>query len=73
MVRFGEENASELEVDQDGVANDSVDLDETQEGANPCHEDLSGAGGSSRGFGSAYLTECLNRMGVQLNTANPAT
>ena len=30
-VRFGEENASGLEMDQDGVANNSIDLDETQE------------------------------------------
>ena len=31
-----EENASGLEVDQDGVANNSIDLDETQEEVNPC-------------------------------------
>ena len=72
-VRFGEEIVYGFEVDQNGVANNSVDLDETQEEVNPCREDDSGAGGSSRGFGSASLTECLNGMGVQLNTANPAT
>ena len=73
MVRFGEESASGLEADQDGVANNSADLDETQEEVNLCHENDSGAGGSSRGVGSASLAECLDRMGAQLNTTNPAT
>ena len=76
MTGLWEETASGLEVDQDGVANNSVDLDETQEEVNPCHEDDSGAagaGGSTRAFGSASLTTCLNRMGRQLNTTNPAT
>ena len=40
---------------------------------NLCHENDSGAGGSSKGIGSASLRECLDRMGAQLNTTNPAT
>ena len=72
-VRFGEENASGLEVDRDGVANNSADLEEAQEEVNLCHENDSGAGGSSRGIGSASLVECLDMTGAQLNTTNPAT
>ena len=55
------------------VVNNSVDLDETQEEVNLCHENDSGAGGSSRGIGGAFLAECLDKTGTQLNTINPAT
>ena len=58
---------------EDGVANNSVDLDLTQEEGNLSHEKDSGAGRSSRGIGSASLAECLDRMGTQPNTTNPAT
>ena len=64
-VRFGEETVSGLESNQAGVAHNSVDLDETQEGENLCHENDSNPGETSMGFGSASLAECLDRMGTQ--------
>ena len=66
-VRFGEANVSGLETNQEGVAHNSVDLDETQEGENLRH------GCWSRGFGSVSLAECLDRMGTQSSTTFPAT
>ena len=63
-VRFGEENVSGLESNQEGVAHNSVDLDEIPEGENLCHESDSGAGETSMGYGSASLAECLDRMGT---------
>ena len=62
-VRLGKKNETGREVDQDRVANNSDDLNEK---VNPDHEDDSGVGGSSRGYGSASLAEFLNRMGNDL-------
>ena len=70
-ARFGEGNVTGIEVDQDGVANNSDSLTETREESNPCREEDSGAGRSSRGFGSASLIECLSRIGEQLNATIP--
>ena len=72
-VRFGEENVPELEENQDGVARNSVDLDETLEGENLRHVNDSGADEISKGISSATLAECLNRMGAQTSTRIPAT
>ena len=66
-VRFGEENVSGLEPNQDGVAHNSVNLDETQ-GEDLCDENDSGVGETLREYGSASLAECLDRMGAQPNT-----
>ena len=71
-VRFGEEKVLGLEVNQDGVANNSVDLDQAQEHVNLCHESDSGAGGSFEGNWQCIF-ECLDRMGRNSNIANPAT
>ena len=72
-VRFGEEIVLVLESNQQGVARNSVDLNETQEEENLCHENDFGAGETSMGYGSASLAECFDRMGTQPNTTNPAT
>ena len=61
------------ESNQEGVAHNSVDLDETQEGENLCHENDPGAGEASMGYGSASLAECIDRMGTQPNTTSLAT
>ena len=58
---------------QDGVAHNSTDLDETLEEGNPRHMNESGADEFSKGIGSVSLTECLNKVGVQPNTSIPAT
>ena len=72
-VRFGEENVSGLEENPEGVAHNSVDLDETLEGDDLCHVNDSGADENSKGIRSASLAECLDRMRAQTNTSIPAT
>ena len=75
-VWFGEGNASDFEVDQDGVANNSDKLSETREESNPhiVNTDSDpGAGRSSRGYGRVSLIDCLDRRGEQLNLAILAT
>ena len=75
-VRFGEEHATEFEVDQEGVANNSDNLNEAREESNPHTEnaeDDPGAGRSSRGFGRVSFLEFLDRVGERLNPAIPAT
>ena len=69
-ARFGEGNATEFEVDQDGVADNSENLDETREESNSRTENVEddpGAGRSSRDL--AGLLEWLDRLGEQLNPA----
>ena len=62
-----------------GVANNSGNTDEIQEGictnaTTPTpRENDPGAGRDSRGYGRATLLECLERLGVQSNPAVPAT
>ena len=48
-------SATEVEVDQDGVANNSENLTETREESNPCHENDSGAGRSEGTLQSIFL------------------
>ena len=75
-VRFGEGNAMESEVDQEGVDHNSNELNETREEPDLHHEnaeDDPGAGRSSWGSGKVSLQECLDRLGQQFNPAIPAT
>ena len=76
LVRFGEGNATEFVVDQDGIANNSDNLNEAREESNPHAENTDndpGAGRSSRGFGRVSFSESLDRLGERLNPAIPAT
>ena len=72
-VRFGDEDVSGPDGNQDGVAHNSVDSDETLEEVDPCHVNVSGADEVSKEIGSLSLAECLNRMRAQPNTNIPAT
>ena len=56
----------------EGNAHNSVDLDETHENENQ-YKDNPGAGETQGGYGSASLTECLERLGAQPNTTTSAT
>ena len=71
-VRFGEEDVSGLDGNQDEVAHNSVGLDETLEGEDLRRGSDSGADEVLKGIGSASLAACLNRMGAQPNTSIPA-
>ena len=62
----------ELEENLEGVAHDSIDLDETQ-GDDQYDDANSGADETLSGYGSATLLECLGRLGAQPNTTTPAT
>ena len=72
-VGSGDGNDSDLEVDQDGVANNSENLIETRDESIPHHASDSGVGRSSRGYGRATLLECLERLGEQRNPATCAS
>ena len=78
-ARFGEGSATDIEDDQDGIANNSHDMEEIRKGTNPnattqqTSENDSGAGRASWGYGRATLLECLNRLGEQPNPVVPAT
>ena len=72
-VGLGEENVSDLEVDLDGVANNSDNLTGTRDESILHHVSDSGAGRSSKGYGRATLLGCLERLGEQRNPVNPAT
>ena len=71
-MRFGEENDLETEENLDGVAHNSIDLDETQ--GDELQNDVNpGVDETLRGYGNASLIECLGGMGAQPNTTAPAT
>ena len=82
-VSLGEGSCADLENTQDGGANTSIDMEETRDGvatnsrdstphSNSKRIDL-GVGTDSRGYGSASFAECLNRLGVMTDLADPAT
>ena len=68
-----EEDVSGPDGNQDGVAHNSVHLDETLEEENPCHVNDSGADEVSKRIGSVSLADCLNRVGAPPNTRIHAT
>ena len=68
--------ATEFEVDQEGIAHNSENLDDTREESIPHTENVEddpGAGRSSRGLGRVSFLECLDKLGERLNPAIPAT
>ena len=74
VVRFGEGNARESEVDQEGVAHNSDELNENRQTYTMRTQKmilvLTEVQGVSVG---ASLQECLDRLGQQFNPAIPAT
>ena len=57
----------------EGVADNSVDLDEAQGDEDLLNNANPAAGEILRGFGAASLLECLGRMGARPNTTASAT
>ena len=78
-VRFGEGSVTDIDDNQEGVANNSGDIDEAREGASinttvpNLHENDPGACRDLRGSGKANLLECLSRLGEQSNLVVLAT
>ena len=70
--RFGEEDATGLKTNPEGIPN-NPNMNDTQEEEHLCHENDSGVCETSWGFGRSSLAECLDRMGMQPNTTVPAT
>ena len=72
-VRFGEENDPEAQDVLDGVAHNSVDLDKTHDDDDLYHDANPGVGEIQGGYGSASVTECLGRLGIQTGITTSAT